>query len=139
MNKTYLKLALDLDFTLIAITAPLKDYTLCHKINTCLELEFKKIEDHEIFYAVEACTLNFSKYYFFIEEDEQAYYLLGNKSSDGILIPEMANVDFFLIVTEYIDGEDLNRLITSLNKVPEIQVAAKIDPYKLRSRENLVL
>ncbi|MET4082406.1 RIO-like serine/threonine protein kinase [Pedobacter sp. UYP30] len=139
MNKTYLKLALDLDFTLIAITAPLKDYTLCHKINTNLELEFEKIEDHEIFHAVEAYTLNFSKYYFFIEEDEQEYYLLGNKSSDGILIPEMANVDFFLIIMEYIDEEDLSRLITSLNRMPEIQVAAKIDQHKLRNRENLVL
>ncbi|MGY3054659.1 hypothetical protein ACVWYG_002866 [Pedobacter sp. UYEF25] len=139
MNKTYLKLALDLDFTLIAITAPLKDYTLCHKININLELEFEKIEDHEIFHAVEAYALNFSKYYFFIEEDEQSYYLLGNKSSDGILIPEMANVDFFLIIMEYIDEEDFSRMISSLNRMPEIQVAAKIDPHKLRSRENLVL
>lgn len=138
MNKTYLKLALDLDFTLVAITAPLKDYTLCHKINSNLELEFVKIEDHEIFHSMETYTLNFSKYHFFIEQNEQEYFILSNKSSDGILVPEMANVDFFMIIREYIDDDDLIRLISNLNKLPEIQVAAKIDQYKLKSRENLV-
>lgn len=138
MNKTYLKLALDLDFTLVAITAPLKDYTLCHKINSNLELEFVKIEDHEIFHSMETYTLNFSKYHFFIEQNEQEYFILSNKSSDGILVPEMANVDFFMIIREYIDDDDLIRLISNLNKLPEIQVAAKIDQYRLKSRENLV-
>lgn len=139
MNKTYLKLALDLDFTLIAITAPLKDYTLCHKINNRLGLEFEKIEDHEVYNSVEACSLNFSKYYFFVEDSEQEYFILSNKSKDGLLVQEMGNVDFFLIVRDYLDTEDLTRLIFNLNKVPEIQVAAKIDQHMLKSKENLAL
>ncbi len=138
MNKTYLKLPLDLDFTLIAITAPLKDYTLCHKINSNLELEFVKIQDHEIFNSLEAYTLNFAKYFFLKDEDEQEYFILSNKSCEGILVPEMANVDYFLIIREYITEDDLNRLISKLNQLPDIQVAAKIDPSKLKSRENLV-
>lgn len=139
MNKTYLKLTLDLDFTLIAITAPLKDYVLCHKINTQLNTHFAKVDDHEIFFNIDEAPWSFSKYHFFLEQGEVEYYLLSNKSSDGLLVPEMANVDFFIIIKEFIDKEDLNYFINGLNKLPEIQVAAKINPAKLKSKENLVL
>ena len=139
MNRTYLKLTLDLDFILIAITAPLKDYVLCHKINTRLNTQFEKIEDHEIFFNIDEPAWCFSKYYFFVEQGEIEYYLISNRSSDGLLVPEMGNVDFFIIIKEFIDQEDLNYLINGLNKLPDIQVAAQIDPAKLRSRENLVM
>ncbi len=139
MNRTYLKLTLDLDFILIAVTAPLKDYVLCHKINTNLNTHFEKVEDHEIYFNIDEPIWSFSKFYFFVEQGEVEYHLISNKSSDGLLIPEMSNVDFFIIIKEYIDQEDLNYLINGLNKLPDIQVAAKIEPAKLKSRENLVL
>jgi hypothetical protein len=74
-----------------------------------------------------------------VEQGEVEYYLICNKSSDGLLIPEMSNVDFFIIIKEFIDKEDLDYLINGLNKLPDIQVAAKIDPVKLKSKENLVI
>lgn len=138
MNKTYLKLTLDLNFVLIAITAPLKDYVLCHKINKELNFNFEKIDDHEIFFNVDEPALYFSKYYFFVEQGEIEYFLIGNRNSEGFLIPEMSNVDFFMIIKEYIDKEDLSYVLTKLKKIPDIQVAATIDPKKLKSKENLV-
>lgn len=139
MNKTYLKLSLDLDFVLIAITASLKDYILCHKINNALEFEFEKIEDHEIYHQVDDAPVAFSRYYFSVEEGEREYYLVNNRNSEGFLIPEMNKVDFFMVIHQYIDKEDLNFILTRLNKLPDIQVAAQIDPHKLKSRENLVM
>lgn len=139
MNKTYLKLSLDLDFVLIAITASLKDYVLCHKINNNLNLEFCKIDDHEVFFNPDEAPLAFSKYYFFIEEGEQEYYLISNRNSEGFLVPEMNKVDFFMIIHQYIDKEDLNALLSGLNKMPDIQVAAQIEVKKLKSKENLVM
>ena len=64
MNKTYLKLSLDLDFILIAITASLKDYVLCHKINTALHLNLEKVDDHEVFFNIDEPALAFSQYYY---------------------------------------------------------------------------
>ncbi len=139
MNKTYLKLSLDLDFVLIAITASLKDYVLCHKINTNLNFEFSKIDDHEVYFNTDEPPLGFSKYYFFIEEGEQEYFLVSNRNSEGFLIPEMNKVDFFMIIHQFIDKEDLNFVIGNLNKMPDIQVAAQIDVKKLKSKENLVM
>lgn len=139
MNKTYLKLSLDLDFVLIAITASLKDYVLCHKINTRLNFEFEKIEDHEVYFNIDEEPLAFSKYYFFVEQGEIEYYILSNRNAEGFLVPEMNKVDFFMIIHQYIDKEDLNYIISGLNKLPDIQVAAQIDPSKLKSKENLIV
>lgn len=139
MNKTYLKLSLDLDFVLIAITASLKDYVLCHKINTNLGFEFCKIDDHEVYFNTDEAPLAFSKYYFFVEEGELEYYLVSNRNSEGFLVPEMSKVDFFMIIHQFIDKEDLNFMITGLNKMPDIQVAALIDVRKLKTKENLVM
>lgn len=139
MNKTYLKLSLDLDFVLIAITASLKDYILCHKINNSLEFDFEKVDDHEIYYNADEAPLAFSRYYFYVEQGEREYYVVNNRNSEGFLIPEMNKVDFFMIIHQYIDKEDLNFILTRLNKLPDIQVAAQIDPLKLKSRENLVM
>ena len=139
MNKTYLKLSLDLDFVLIAITASLKDYVLCHKINTNLNFNFEKVDDHEVYFNIDEDPLAFSKYYFFVEQGEVEYYMLNNRNAEGFLIPEMNKVDFFMVIHQYIDNEDLNFILGGLNKLPDIQVAARIDPHKLKSRQNLVM
>ena len=139
MNKTYLKLSLDLDFILIAITSSLKDYTLCHKINKSLEFDFEKIDDHEVYYNVDEDPLAFSRYHFFVEEGEMDYYLVGNRNSEGFLVPEMNKVDFFMIIQQFIAKDELDFMVGRLNKLPDIQVAAQINPLKLKSKENLVM
>lgn len=139
MNKTYLKLSLDLDFVLIAITASLKDYVLCHNINKNLEFDFNKIDDHEVYFNTDEEPLAFSKFYFFVEEGELEYYLVSNRNSEGFLVPEMNKVDYFMIIHQFIGKDDLNLVLSRLNKMPDIQVAAQIDVRKLKSKENLVM
>ncbi|MEJ7556882.1 MAG: IPExxxVDY family protein [Pedobacter sp.] len=139
MNKTYLKLSLDLDFVLIAITASLKDYVLCHKININLNFDFEKIDDHEVYFNIDEAPLAFSKYYFFVEQGELEYFLINNRNTEGFLIPEMNKVDFFMVIHQYVDKDDLNYILSGLNKLSDIQVAAQIDPKRLKSRENLVM
>jgi len=139
LNKTYLKLSLDLDFILIAITASLKDYVLCHQINTRLHLDFEKIEDHEVFFNVDEPARAYSKYYFYIEEGDNTFFVVANRNREGFLIPEMNKVDYFMVIQGYMDKEDLNSILSGLNKLPDIQVAAQIDPLKLKSHENLVI
>lgn len=102
-------------------------------------MNFTKVDDHELVFPDETTFWSFSKYFDFREQGEIEFYLLANRSADGLLIPEMNNVDFFILIKEYIDEEDLAKLIHGLNKLPDIQVAAKIDPAKLRSKENLMI
>ena len=74
-----------------------------------------------------------------MDEGEINYYLVNNRNSEGFLIPEMNKVDFFIIIQQFIGKDELDFILSRLNKLPDIQVAAQINPLKLKSKENLVM
>ena len=138
MNKRILKFEIDLDFVLIAITSPLKDYRLCYYINKQLSFNFIRQTDLGIDIHHNNQPALFSIYHHYWETTETEFYFIANKGSDGLLIPEMREVDYFLMIKNYIDNHELDELVTQLNKIPEIVAAVKIDPKKIKSRENLL-
>ncbi len=138
LNRKFLKFEIDLDFVLIAVTSSLKDYRLCYLINKFLSFNFTKINDLSVdIYQTETPVL-FSLYHYDWKNTETDFYFIANKGSEGYLIPEMKEADYFLLIKNYIDEDDLDTLISSLNKIPEIVAAVKIDPKKIKSRENLL-
>ena len=138
MNKFTLKYELDLNFTLIAITCPLKDYRLCFYINRASGLNLVKNEDHEVWVSKNH-SLFFTKYSYISSIEETEFYLLGNKGIDGgILISETKTTDFFLLIRGFIDDEDFLSLMNAINQIDEVLVATEIDLEKIKSKENLV-
>jgi len=138
LNRKTLKFEIDLDFVLIAITTSLKDYRICYLINKYLSFNFSKSKDLEVDILQGSGPVFFSLYQYHWEASETDFYFIANKGSDGYLIPEMRKADYFLMIKNYIDDDDLDKLITSLNRIPEIVAAVKIDPKKIKSRENLL-
>ncbi len=138
MNKLILKYELDLDFVLIALTVPLRDYRLCFKINKQLNLQFYRIEELGLQFTGSDSPAYFSRYHYQKIQTETDFFLLANKGTEGLLIPEMKTVDFFIVIQNYISREDLDYFISGLKKIPEVQVAAEVDPKKLKSKENLI-
>lgn len=137
MNRLTLKYELDLDFVLIAITSSLKDYMLCFKINKRLNTNFFRID--ELFLQLKGSNpVYFSRYLHQNPDADTEFYLLANKGTEGYLIPEMKQVDYFILIKNFIDKDDLNQLIEGINKLPEVVVAAEVDPEKLKSKENLI-
>jgi hypothetical protein len=132
LTKKILKFEIDLDFALIAITTPLRDYRLCYFINKYLNFGFKKITDLAVdIYQSTIEPAHFSLYHHHWETTETDFYLIANKGSEGLLIPEMREVDYFFMIRNFIDESDLNR-------IAEILAAVKIEPKKIKSRENLL-
>lgn len=139
LNRKTLKFEIDLDFVLIAITTSLKDYRICHHINKHLNFNFLKMADLEVdLLQGLGGPVFFSLYEYHWEASETDFYFIANKGSDGYLVPEMRKADYFLMIKNYIDHEDLDKLVTALNRIPEIVAAVKIDPKKIKSRENLL-
>ena len=139
MNRKFLKFEIDLDFVLIAVTASLKDYRACYLINKHLNFNFVRVDD----LVVDNLNSGNSRGYFSLytcnwEASETDFYFITNKGSEGYLVPEMSKVDFFIMIKNYIDEADLDNLISGLNRIPEIVTALKIDPKKIKSRENLL-
>jgi hypothetical protein len=138
LNRKFLKFEIDLDFVLIAVTTSLKDYRICYLINKFLHFNFVKIPDLSVDIYQGAGPVLFSLYHFNWEATETDFYFIANKGSDGYLVPEMKKADYFLLIKNYIDENDLDNLVSALNKIPEIVAAVKIDPKKIKSRENLL-
>jgi len=138
LNKKFLKFEIDLDFVLIALTSPLKDYRICYLINKSLNFNFTKSPDLSVDIQQGVGQVLFSLYHYNWETTETDFYFMANKGSDGYLVPEMKKADYFLLIKNYIDEKDLDDILTALNKIPEIVAAVKIDPKKIKSRENLL-
>ncbi|MDB5135536.1 MAG: IPExxxVDY family protein [Mucilaginibacter sp.] len=138
MNRKTLKFEIDLDFVLIAITTSLKDYRICYLINKYLSFNFSKSDDLEVDILQGSGLVFFSLYQYHWEASDTDFFFIANKGSDGYLVPEMRKADYFLMIKNYIDDDDLDKLITTLNRIPEIVAAVKIDPKKIKSRENLL-
>lgn len=139
MTKLFLKESIDTDFILIAITAPLKDYIMCHKLNKAINAELCRDEDHEVYSPLRKSTSYFPKYYQFFEEFDREYYLISNRSTDSYLIEEMKTVDYFMQIHQFIDDEDLDFILVALKKIPEVLAVNLIDIHKIKSRENLAV
>jgi hypothetical protein len=137
LNRKTLKFEIDLDFVLIAITTSLRDYRLCHYINKRLNFNFIKSPDLEL--IQNGAPVYFSLYQYHWEASETDFYFIGNKGSDGYLVPEMRKVDYFIMIRNYIAGDELEKLVSDVNRMPEIVAAVKVDPKKIKSRENLLL
>jgi hypothetical protein len=123
---------------LIAVTTSLKDYRICYLINKCLNFNFVRNTDLAVDIYQGAEPVLFSLFHYNWEASETDFYFIANKGSDGYLIPEMKKADYFLMIKNYIDDNDLDSLISALNHIPEIVAAVKIDPKKIKSRENLL-
>jgi hypothetical protein len=138
LNRKFLKFEIDLDFVLIAITTSLKDYRICYLINKRLNFNFIRKPDLTVDIYQGAAPVFFSLFHYNWEASETDFYFIGNKGSDGYLIPEIKKADYFLMIKNYIDDNDLDNLISALNQIPEVVAAVKIDPKKIKSRENLL-
>jgi hypothetical protein len=123
---------------LIAITTSLRDYRICHYINKYLNFNFIKSPDLEVDIIHGAGPVYFSRYEYHWEASDTDFYFIANKGSEGYLVPEMRKVDYFMIIKNYIADDELEKILADLNKIQEIVAAVKIDPKKIKSRENLL-
>lgn len=138
LNRKILKFEIDLDFVLLAITSPLKDYRLCYLINKNLQFNLRKSDDLSIHFSGFEEPVYFSLYQDTWESSETDFYFIANRGSEGFLIPEMNKTDYFMMIKNFIDEEDLRRIIAAINRLPEVIAAVSIDPKKIKSRENLI-
>ena len=138
LNRKFLKFEIDLDFVLLAVTTSLRDYRSCYLINKYLDVCFVKIPDLEVELSPGVNPVLFSIYNFQATDAETDYYFIANRGTEGYLVPEMKQADYFILIKNYIDEADVEDMLSALNKIPEFVTAIKIDPKKIKSRENLL-
>ena len=139
MAKQILKISEEVkfDFALLGIICHHRDYRLCMSLNNKLEINLSKQDEYVIFNNKRMEDQSFS-FYEYVNEEEDRYNLISNKSVKGFLLPEQNQMDYLFLI-RYVRMEiDETEILIKLKQIPIILGAYKLDTSKLKSRENLV-
>lgn len=137
MAKKKIKLSLDLEynFRLIGLASPENDYRISWIINNELSFKFVKANDLIINNPKFSEPQHFAVY---IWEDEYEYKLIANKCSNGFLIEEYKNVDFFLQINNDPPEDVCNDVLNNIKNIKSILTAFPIDAENLKSKQKLI-
>ena len=138
MAKLVLNIEYDFDFILIGISCHEKDYRLSWTINNKLGIDLSKEKDLEI--DVKKHKEPMAHSFFAFEEEDQfkQFYLINNRGTKGLLIPEQKQADYFLIIKGKVSPEEKTAYLKNVNDIPMILMAFDIIPSTLKSKENLL-
>ena len=121
-----LECAEEFDFAVLAINSHIKAYKLCWNINSSMQLNFEKKNDHNI-----KKDMWFSRYNY-ISDDGIEYDLLANRSKKGYLVPNQKSINYFLVVkNDYWEQEKLD-FMSKLRNIPDVLLAFEIDIANLK-------
>lgn len=126
------------DFLLFGISSHENDYRLVWKINQEFGLNFERLDNLLLKSKKNTKDIEFALYSYDDEDTFYLYYLIANKSEGGVLLEEMKNIDYLVIIHGETTEAFSNGFQNRLKKIDTIQGVFKIDPAGLKNRENLV-
>ena len=136
--KYYLDDTYEYDFLLIGISCHEKDYRISWALNQALSLDLvREKEDLEVFLNKTNEVSLHSIYTFKNKETHNEFFLLNNRSSSGLLIPEQPMADYLLIIKENFDFP-IDLLLKKIKKINFILTAFNMPVEQLKSKENLI-
>ena len=103
-------------FTLFGISCHLKDFRLSYHLNQNLEFSLVKMDDFR----------DFSFYYCRDEDNFNSYYLLGNRSQEAILMPDLKQTDFLLLVEGPLKKVQKERLLAKIKEIQTVLTAFEV-------------
>lgn len=128
----------DFNFDLIAIVSSAKDYKLCWDLNKNLLVNFEKKKELEIHFKKKKKMAYFSFYLFEDEINRARFKLLGNKSKGEYLTKDLKEADYLLLIEGKYSKDRLRLFIEKIGKLSSVQMQFKVDPNKLKQKENLI-
>ncbi|MEI7723648.1 MAG: IPExxxVDY family protein [Bacteroidota bacterium] len=102
--------------TLVGISCHFKDFQLSYFLKQKLDLEFVKKDDFN------GCS-------FYLSHDEDhcnTYYLLGNRGQDTILLPELKQTDFLLLVEGPFKKAQKEQLLEKIRAIKNVLTAFEV-------------
>lgn len=125
------------DFQLIGIVCQHKDYRLCMSLNKKLHLNLCKQDEYSVFNNKRMEDQTFS-FYEYVDEEEDRYNLISNKSAKGYLLPEQKQIDYLFLMRLIRRRLETQEVLTALKDIPVVLGAYPLELSTLKSRENLV-
>jgi len=125
-------------YTLIGISCHLKDYRLSYLLNNKLEFVFTKQQDLVITLQEKNEATNFSFYFYKDDDQINSYWLIGNRNEEYVLLPELKQLDFLLMVEGDFKKNRKDTLLKVVSSIPNVLTAYEIKLSGIRNFENLL-
>jgi hypothetical protein len=125
-------------FTLIGIACHLRDYRLSYSLNKKLEYTFTKEQELCIPLPGKSGSAGFS---FFLHTDEDhlnTFCLIANRSESAVLLPEMKQLDFLLLIEGDFKKNRKDKLLRCIASIPNILATFEVKLPDLKNFENFL-
>jgi hypothetical protein len=145
-----LKFDFEYDFKIIGIASNTEDYRLCWLLNTHLKWNLKRVVNLPAIESKKAVSLfedlNESEdekghtMFSFVDEDMFIdNHLIANISSEGYLIPEFKQCNFFIFLKgDAVTDETVNSVIEKLQYLDAINSSFFIHHHQIKELDNLL-
>ena len=140
MKKKNLKLDVkhDIDFGLIGISSHENDYRLVWAVNNAMKFSFVRINNLKIRLPKHDETVEFSKFVYEDEERYMVYCLIANRCANGILFPEIKNLDYLLQINGKSSQHEMEELLLKLRKIDIISAAYILEPLSMKGITRII-
>ncbi len=115
------------DFKAFGLFAALKGYRLCWLLNKDMGLDMKRMPD--FLYTPNKATQPTSFPVFFYRNPALLiqYFLLVNKTPQGVLFDQPKNMDFLFLVRNPVDHDHADEVVKYVKQIPNVQAVFPID------------
>ena len=138
IKKTKLSLHEDSDYTILGISCHLSDFRFIHYVNKIKYFNFIRHGDFDYQFKNDGDTFYFPLYYFDDMENYISFYIVSNRSEDGILMNEWRNFDFLLITKNKISDEKMKTINRDIKKITGVLAVTQLISSKKSEIENLL-
>ena len=128
----------DYDFLLLGIFCAYRDYKLCFEINRQLEVSMERRSDLELKMEKKGSSSLFSIFSCNNTDDEN-YFIINNKGSNGHFLSEMKQVDYFLMIRNYSRYTNITDITKRISELKIVSVVTELDVTQLKSAENFLM
>lgn len=111
------------DFFLVAVSSHENDYRVSWSINNSLNLKLTRSDNLKIYNDRLKEEQEFSNFSYDDTELYIRYNLISNRCSNGFLLHEYKNIDFFLQLTGELAENQINDIVSKLKQIDIITTA----------------
>jgi len=137
VKKIEVEINYDDAFIMLGIVSTNTDYQLAHFINKAIDTHFSKYEDF-VFNGNGKKKYPYSWYYCFSEDLKVKAYLIANHHRAKKLLPEYKQIDYFIVLENNIDAEQLNSIVNSIRGIRKVTAVFKLDLSKIKNVDLLL-
>ena len=122
---------------MMGIVANLPEYLLAHHINQSLQFDFKRYADFH-FGPAPSQRYDYPWFSCYLEAYKTTLYLISNHHPNRKMIPELKQVDFFLLFEKAHEKELVRLLSEKIRSISKVTGVMKVNTGKVKHFEMLL-